>query len=266
MTRDQSDRYLSLLGVPREAPALPALARLVAAHLARIPFENVSKLIRHARGEPATLDELDEFLDRIERSNLGGTCYACASHFNALLDGLGYDARLCGAAMDQPDVHAVNVIAVDGHEYLVDVGFAAPFFTPLPLDEQDPVVVPLGRESYVLQPRSAEGNNRLDHLEDGAVIHGYTLDRTPREPAHFRAVIADSFRSDSTFLNRLRIVRHTPERSISLRNFTITVTEGDTIRTRTLPGPEALADVVEVLLGIPASTAREALAALGNRI
>ena len=50
-------RYLAVLGVTARRPGYDALAELTAAHLARIPFENVSKLLyRHeprARKVPA---------------------------------------------------------------------------------------------------------------------------------------------------------------------------------------------------------------------
>jgi len=38
------DHYLTILGVVRREPSLEALRELLAAHLTRIPFENISKL------------------------------------------------------------------------------------------------------------------------------------------------------------------------------------------------------------------------------
>lgn len=266
MTTDQVTRYRDLLGVCERPSSLAGLTELVTAHLSRVPFENVSKLIRHARGQAPVLDALDEFLDRIEHLHLGGTCYACAVHFNALLRHLGYDARLCGAAMSLPDVHAVNIVAVEGREFLVDVGYGAPLLAPPPLDAREASTVALGPDRYVLHPRDTDGRSRLEHLREGAVVHGYTVDPTPRDPAHFAPVIAHSYRPESEFLNRLRIVRHTPARSISLSDLRVTVIEGDTVRERILPGPEALGTVVEILLGIPAAVTGEAVAALGARL
>jgi arylamine N-acetyltransferase len=44
-------RYLAVLGVTARRPGYDALAELTAAYLARIPFENVLKLLhRHAPG------------------------------------------------------------------------------------------------------------------------------------------------------------------------------------------------------------------------
>jgi len=128
MTTTQRTRYLALLGLDPEPPSLPALTQLVTAHLARFPFENVSKLVRLARGLPPGLPSLDEFLQGAARDGTGGTCYLQASSLNALLRALGYDATLAGADMNEPDVHLVNVVRLTGRPYLVDVGYAAPFF------------------------------------------------------------------------------------------------------------------------------------------
>ena len=54
-----------------------------------------------------------QFLDGVDRANLGSTCYGCNGYFNALLRHLGYEVRLCGAAMNLPDVHAVSVVELD---------------------------------------------------------------------------------------------------------------------------------------------------------
>ena len=66
-----------------------------------------------------------------------------------------YEARLCGADMSRPDVHAVIMVCLEGREHLVDAGYGAPFFSPLPLDLGRDQVVAWGHESYVLKPREA---------------------------------------------------------------------------------------------------------------
>ena len=268
MTPDLRTRYLALLGLDPEPPSVPALTRLVTAHLARFPFENVSKLVRAARGLPPGLPNIDEFLQGAARDGTGGTCYLQASCLNTLLRDLGYAATLAGADMDQPDVHLVNIVTLAGRPWLVDVGYGAPFFAPMPLDATEPVTVNLGRESYSLHPAApGTGHSRLDHLRDGAIVHGYTVKRAPRRLEEFAAVVADSFRPESSFVNRLRIVRHTPERSVSLRDFSAEITAGTACRTVELAGRETLLAFSEVEFGIRravAAAACDALAARGH--
>ena len=44
LPKEVVDHYLTILGVVRREPCLEALRELLAAHLTRIPFENISKL------------------------------------------------------------------------------------------------------------------------------------------------------------------------------------------------------------------------------
>ena len=74
------DVLAAALGVPRREPGPAALDELVAAHVTRVPFENVSKLYRLRRLGLAGLPPLDVFLDGIERYRLGGTCYSNNCH------------------------------------------------------------------------------------------------------------------------------------------------------------------------------------------
>jgi arylamine N-acetyltransferase len=265
MNDRQAARFLALLNQPPTTPSASGLATIVAAHLVRIPFENLSKLIRHARGLPPAIPSIDDYLDRIEHLNLGGTCYACAIHLNALLRHLGYDAALCGAAMSQPDVHAVNVVTVDGRAYLVDVGYAAPFHAPMPLDLAAPRTLAHGPHRYTLHPADPDGRHRLDHIRDGERIHGYTLDLIPRDPGHFEPAITDSFHPDSEFLNQLRIVRHLRQRSVSFRDFTVMVIDERGVRARTLADRGEVTGVLEVMLNVPAAVTAEAISALAAR-
>lgn len=263
MQSAQAQRYFDLLGTAAAPPTRDALAALVTAQLARVPFENLGKLIQHRRGEPPVLLSLDRFLDGMEFLNLGGTCYACATHFAALLQHLGYAAQLCGAAMERPDVHAVIRVELAGRPWLIDVGYAAPFCAPLDLSATTPQAVSRGGERYVLQPRRPDGRWRLNHERDGDVVHGYVVDPTPRTDDHFAPAVRDSFRPGAEFLTRLRVVRHCPTQSILVRDLEVTVVEAcGTIRRRSLRDVDELGGVLEVLLQIPAATTAEAWSAI----
>ena len=101
-------RYLRALGVARRNPTLEALDELVAAHLARIPFENVSKLYYRRHYGLTGIPDIERFLNGVEQYHFGGTCYTNNSHFFHLLASLGYDVKLCAADMKVADIHAVN--------------------------------------------------------------------------------------------------------------------------------------------------------------
>ncbi len=256
-------RYLAALGVPRRDPSRAALDELVAAHVSRVPFENLSKLWRFRRLGLTGVPSLELFLEGIERHHLGGTCYANNCHLWALLASLGYEARLCGADMSRPDVHAVVRVGVEGRDVLVDGGDGAPFLSPLPLDVAEDHRVAWGHEQYVLRPRDPAGNSRLELHRDGAARHGYLAKPAPRATADFAGAVADSFRPDATFMNVVAVYRFTREAALVLRNLTLVEATPEAARSRRLAGREELLAVVEERFGIPAAITAEAVGGLG---
>jgi len=259
LPREVVERYLSALGVPRREPSRAALAELVAAHVARVPFENLSKLLRWKRLGLTSLPPLELFLDDVERHRLGGTCYSNNCHLWSLLVSLGYQARLCGADMRDPDVHAVIVVEVEDRDVLVDAGYAAPFHQPLPLDLVVDHHVPWGHERYVLRPRDAAGRSRLDLYRDGIVKHGYLVKPAPRSPAAFEGVIADSFRPDSTFMNAIALCRFQPHAALAIRNLTFIESTQEAATVRKLRSREEVAALAEERFGVPAALVAEAM-------
>lgn len=253
------ERYLRVLGQPRLAPGPAALAALVSAQVRRVPFENVSKLLRFRRSGFRGIPDLEEHLDGIERFALGGTCYANNFHFHRLLASLGYDVTLCGADMARPDVHLVNLVRVEGREYLVDGGYGAPFLEPLPRDLPHDHEVALGRERYVLKPRDAAGRSRLELYRDAVHRHGYDVNPAPRRIEEFAGIVAESFSPSATFMNRVTFMRFFPGRTLVLQNLNLLEFEGPAAREERLPGAGALPEVLERRFGVPLGIAREAL-------
>lgn len=252
-------RYLGLLGLEARPPALEALRELTAAHLYRVPFENLSKLL-HRHDSAMRLPAIDRFLDGIAWHGFGGTCYSNNYHFSLLLGFLGYDVRFCGADMSRPDVHVVNVVTLAGHEYLVDVGYGAPFAEPMPLDRRDDVVVALGTDRYRLQPRDPDGRSTLEMHRDGRLRHGYRLNPRGRRIEEFAGVIESSFSPAATFMNALVIIRFRPGGSTSLHNLSLRESQGLTQHVSEIPDLQALPATLEARFGIAAEAARRALA------
>ena len=219
LTSAEVERYLDILGVGAARPAPEALRQLVRAHLLRVPFESVSKLREGRLRGRHDLPRLASFLDGIERHHFGGTCYANNLHFFRLLRALGYETTLCGAEMASgPDVHVAIRVAMDGQEFLVDVGYAAPFYEPIPLDRADGLAFRFGRDSYLVHPKDAEGRTRLDVRRDGERVHGYLLSPAPRPIEHFRRAINRSYREGATFMRSLLLVRFFDSQSVTIFN------------------------------------------------
>jgi arylamine N-acetyltransferase len=256
------DRYLELLGVSFRQPDYESLAAIVSSHLTRVPFENISKLCYRKRYGLRELPGLERFLDGIEKYNFGGTCYTNNHYFNLLLKHLGYEARLCGADMAKPDVHIMNMVRVDGEEYLVDGGYAAPFLEPLPLDSPEDFEISLGRDRYVLKPRDVQRRSVMELHRDGKFKHRYVAKPEAREIEEFEEVIAGSYRDDATFMNALLLVRFFPGRSVVLHNFGLFESKGDKWSAQRFDGVAEVVEAIEECFAIPRDVAAEAVGEL----
>ncbi len=259
LTRSEAERYLRLIGISQCEPSPDVLTRIVRAHLAKIPFENISKLWRWRTSGFEGLVGLTQFLDGIEQFHFGGTCYSNNFHLYQLLAYLGFDVTLRGADMSSPDVHMVNIVRIAGREYIVDVGYASPFFDPLPRDLTNDHIVSFGVATYVLSPKDSSGRSRVTFCRNGTAHHGYVVNPTPRDIEYFDDVIADSFRPDATFMNAVLIARFDSDRSLVLHNMKLTMTNGFDVKEISLPTKEELPRTIEKIFGIPSAISQVAL-------
>jgi len=130
--------YLSHIGYSGDQEVtLENLNKLHSCHLLAVVFENMSGII----GEKVELDP-DWILDKIMKRGRGGFCFELNYIFNWLLNSLGYTVRMVSAAVAAPTPtgfsfptdHLINLVTLNGEEYLCDVGFGKhTFTTPLPL-------------------------------------------------------------------------------------------------------------------------------------
>jgi N-hydroxyarylamine O-acetyltransferase len=127
------DAYLRRIGYdgPR-APMLETLRALHLRHALAIPFENLDPFLRR----PVKLD-LPSLEQKLVHSGRGGYCFEHNLLFKAALDALGF--RVAGLAArvlwNQPDgatlprTHMLLRVALDGQDYVADVGFGGQTLT-----------------------------------------------------------------------------------------------------------------------------------------
>lgn len=251
------DKYLTLLGIEAAEPSYEFLCKLVKAHLIKIPFENISKLL-FKKQRMNYIPTLQTFLEGIEKYNFGGTCYTNNYYFYLLLEYLGFDVKLCGADMKNPDVHLVNIVKIDWQEFIVDGGYAAPFLEPLPRDLNTDFEINNGNKKYIVKPKDENRKTKVEQYSENKLQHWYTAKPQPRKIEEFRRVIEDSYTGDSTFMNEIRIVRFDDNSSVSLRNFMLKETIGASVQTVKVNRDE-LPAVAQEKFGMPDSLVKEAL-------
>jgi arylamine N-acetyltransferase len=247
--RDPFQRYLRLLGFESQPEGLDGLGRLVRAHLLRVPFENVSKLLLFDREGTGRLNTLDEFLDGVEHQDLGGTCYTSNPFLTELLRELGYEADLHSADMNTPNVHSCIRVRVNGRAYHVDVGNAAPFLEPFPLDAL-PYEFLRGEMKWIFD-QGEDRRLRCRVFSRGEHVHGYTANESPCTHEDFREVVLDSFQPGRTFMGLLRIVRIFPEHTVELKNRTLRLHRGTTTTEATLNSLAELRHAVDTQFLMP---------------
>jgi N-hydroxyarylamine O-acetyltransferase len=251
------DKYLELLKVEQSPPDLNLLRKIVKAHLIKVPFENISKLIYKKQGMN-DIPDLSTFLDGIEKHNFGGTCYSNNFYLYSLLKHLGYDVKLCGADMKNPDVHLMSIVTIEGLEYIVDSGYAAPFFEPLPRDLNKDFVIKLGSEKYIVKPKDESGITKVEQYYDSKLQHWYTVKPLERKIDDFRKVIIDSYADDAVFMNAVRITKFSENGSIVLKNLYLTETINDESSTIKITLKD-IPSVIQKKFGIPMEVVRKAV-------
>jgi arylamine N-acetyltransferase len=138
---DWVGRYLHMLGLPDlkgAEPSLDALGQLCRSQVSRVPFENVSSILRRqsAGDGPVPALDFDSIVSAWEARAGGGVCVDASPTFRRLLMSLGYAARPTLAQISFPGSHQASIVELDGREYLVDVANGAPFFEPIPVDDE----------------------------------------------------------------------------------------------------------------------------------
>jgi len=144
-TEPQLRRYLERINLPSSAalplpaPTLENLRRLVAAHLAACPFENLA--LHYSTRRQISLDA-EVLFDKFVNRRRGGYCMEQNRAFSIVLRSLGYDLYTVGGRVVQGLEwgkvmgwnHMAIIVTLDGIEYLVDVGYGSNCLTaPLPI-------------------------------------------------------------------------------------------------------------------------------------
>jgi len=230
ISNDLFEKYLDLLGIEKSIPTYDFLCKVVKAHLIKIPFENISKLLFKKQGL-YNIPDFKAFLDGIEKNNFGGTCYTNNYYLYRLLKHLGFEIRLCGADMKNPDVHIISMVKIENKEYIVDVGYAAPFYEPLPRYLKEYFNIALGNEKYVVKPIDNLGRTTIEQQSNETLQHWYTAKPEARNIDEFSKVIMDSYSDDATFMNAIRITKFTEYGSLVLKNLYFTKTVNDSSTT-----------------------------------
>ncbi|MDH7500970.1 MAG: arylamine N-acetyltransferase, partial [candidate division NC10 bacterium] len=136
--------------------------RLLLRHYSKIPYENLSKIIKVARNQnPEDKFRMPQEViqDRIEH-RLGGTCFSLTYFLEEILHSWGYSCYKAMAHMSAGEnIHCVIVAELKGSRYLVDPGYL--LWEPLPFPSGGPQVCYTPQGGVELQHDPSSGDFHL---------------------------------------------------------------------------------------------------------
>jgi arylamine N-acetyltransferase len=126
------DEILESLDLSRAEPGLGYLEALFTRFNARVPFENATKILRHAAvADPAEKPRRPGLFWRDHLSSgTGGTCFARVEAFYELLVALDFRVVRALGKVGADFDHAALFVERDGRRFLCDVGFPLPAVVP----------------------------------------------------------------------------------------------------------------------------------------
>lgn len=238
-------------------PSLEHIAEL-SRHFARIPYENLSKIISLSQfPQQPPLRLPDAVWDGFERQHLGGTCYALTFFLTTILQFFDYDAQPITAEMNWgKDVHSAIIINFENTDYLLDPGYL--IHQPLPLSRTKNPRLDYPHLSVELRAESESGTFSVYTIRKGQPTWRYRFDPKPLDWVIFAERWQNSFTLPS--MSGLVLTRVTPTGMVYIHNDYIRVTEISQIRkVRNLNEVEHL---IGTEFGIPMSIVEEARLAL----
>ncbi|MDR0310240.1 MAG: arylamine N-acetyltransferase [Acidobacteriota bacterium] len=158
----------------------------------RIPYENITKIIRRAEAgsdEKARRGPDEVIADHI-RWGAGGTCFSLTSALCQMARRMGFEAEylLADRSYGQ-NTHSALFVRIDGKPYLFDPGFL--ITEPVPLALADPLEIVSGGERLKLIP--GKTGISLFTERGGKSVYRLTYKTTPVDAGEFRKAWDDSF-------------------------------------------------------------------------
>ncbi|XP_056317789.1 arylamine N-acetyltransferase, pineal gland isozyme NAT-3-like [Danio aesculapii] len=197
--------YLNRIGFTGQfsKPDLDSLFTIHKLHVMSAPFENFSV----HNGEKNSMD-LRVIYDKIVKSNRGGWCCENNLLFSWALKEMGYKSTILGGrvfnSLEQDflpsDSHLINLVEIDGKQYIADVSFGMSYQIWYPLElisgkdqPQPPGVFRLTNngEKWLLQKTGRKQLIVDDGFADSGLVDKrltktlYSLTLTPRDADHF---------------------------------------------------------------------------------
>lgn len=212
-------QYLEVLNVTASKPNYDLLATLTQRHVATFAFSSIG--VRLNNDLPLDLPSL---FTRIVQDRRGGYCFEQNSLMFEVLQEMGFEvdlqlARVIYGGDHLPGLtHRVTIAAIDGFDYVVDVGFGA-LGPPFPVPLREPSTHSNDWTYRVHEPHSGEFHMQQRTEDRPFSLYRFdlgTYGESDCEIGHFYS----QHHHEATFVNNLVASRILDEEIRSLRNKT----------------------------------------------
>lgn len=177
------DAVLEFLEINQTSPNLENLIHLFDSYLHKVPWENVSRLLKYRNHNLKECPRFpEEFWNGAIEFGTGGTCFDSNGAFFRLLKHIGYEGYLTiNDVLGEPaGMHGALVIVQDGYKWLVDVGY--PLHSMFSIDPHKKTShqsvsysiqsEPWGMDRYLIKKIGHNGEEKCFTLIDKPVSHG----------------------------------------------------------------------------------------------
>lgn len=162
--------------------------------LARIPYENLTKIIScySCPGAEKTLRYPDLLFSDFLQHGTGGTCFSLTASAIALFRALDLQAQpILADRFYGPDTHCALLVSLADHTYLVDPGFM--LHDPLNITTEQTQTVNRGFSDIVLEPQSGTKFLSLSTCRNNQKKYRLTYKMSPVDESEFRRAWERSF-------------------------------------------------------------------------
>jgi arylamine N-acetyltransferase len=174
-----------------------ALLTAAAQAFSRLPFENLTKIIKEAeagRVEEARRTPAEVLADHWNLG-AGGTCFALTSTMLHLVRGLGFQAEpILADRRYGADTHSAFLVWLDGKPHLLDPGYLIVQPLPVPTAQDVRIVTPFNE--LLLVPKNGGAKVELYTRQDQQTTYRLTFKTAPVDAGEFLRAWDVSFDAD----------------------------------------------------------------------
>lgn len=255
-------QFRAHFGLSADGEDLAALSRLCRA-FAQLPYENLTKILKHSRTCTKARREVDEVVADHILHGTGGTCFSLTAALVALLRAAGWSAAPILADRHYGvDTHCAVRVEVAGVAYLLDPGYLLVEPIPLAAAQAGPLRIAAAAGAIELVPSATGERIDLLTIQGGQRSRRLTFKAAAVDERTFGRAWDESFAFD--MMRYPVLTRHSGTSHLYLQANRMQV-RGAAGTTREVIDPVALPQRIAAEFGIDARLVATALAVLHRR-